>query len=106
MTDATEPGGWHLDKRVPIALIVTLVLQTAGAVWWISGIVHRLDAATETNVKQDVRLTAAETTINGAAVSSATTTAQLHALAEDVTELKTGQVETNRLLRDLARGQP
>lgn len=25
---------WHLDKRVPIALIVTLVLQTAGMVWW------------------------------------------------------------------------
>jgi hypothetical protein len=25
---------WHLDKRVPIALIVTLVLQTGGMVWW------------------------------------------------------------------------
>src|SRR5689334_21502272 len=29
---------WHLDKRVPIALIVTLVFQFAGAVWWARGV--------------------------------------------------------------------
>lgn len=41
---------WHLDKRVPIALIFTIVLQTAGAVWWASQISsdvqyhsHRID---------------------------------------------------------------
>jgi hypothetical protein len=28
----TEP--WHLDKRVPIALILTLLAQTVGIVWW------------------------------------------------------------------------
>lgn len=25
---------WHLDKKVPLALIVTIILQTAGMVWW------------------------------------------------------------------------
>lgn len=29
---AREP--WHLDKRVPIALILTLVLQSGGLIWW------------------------------------------------------------------------
>ena len=29
---------WHLDKRVPLALILTIVLQTAGVVWWAAGI--------------------------------------------------------------------
>jgi hypothetical protein len=29
---------WHLDKRVPIALIATILIQTAGIVWWASGI--------------------------------------------------------------------
>jgi hypothetical protein len=28
----SEP--WHLDKRVPIALILSLAAQTAGMVWW------------------------------------------------------------------------
>jgi hypothetical protein len=39
---------WHLDKRIPIALIVTILLQTAAAVWWaadVSGTIRNLDAA-------------------------------------------------------------
>lgn len=27
-------GKWHLDKRVPIALIFAMCMQTAGIVWW------------------------------------------------------------------------
>lgn len=32
----TEPtdGAFHLDKRINVALVVTLVLQTGGIVWW------------------------------------------------------------------------
>jgi len=26
--------GWHLDRRVPIAIIITLAMQTAGAIWY------------------------------------------------------------------------
>jgi hypothetical protein len=41
MSGTTEP--WHLDKRVPIALILALVMQTAGMVWWAAGLTHRVD---------------------------------------------------------------
>jgi uncharacterized coiled-coil protein SlyX len=32
----TEPAKepWHLDRKVPLALILALLLQTAGMVWW------------------------------------------------------------------------
>lgn len=33
---AAEP--WHLDRRIPIALILAIIGQTAGAVWWASTI--------------------------------------------------------------------
>lgn len=33
---------WHFDKKVPIALIVTIVVQTVAVVWWASGIHHRV----------------------------------------------------------------
>lgn len=33
---ASEP--WHLDRRIPIALILAIIGQTAGAVWWASTI--------------------------------------------------------------------
>lgn len=29
---------WHLDKRVPIALIGTLLIQTCAAIWWASAL--------------------------------------------------------------------
>lgn len=33
-----DDGEWHLDKRVPIALIVTLFLQAAAVLTWANGI--------------------------------------------------------------------
>lgn len=33
---AAEP--WHLDRHIPIALILAIIGQTAGAVWWASTI--------------------------------------------------------------------
>lgn len=34
MSASTSQEAWHLDKRVPIALIVTVIIQTGGMVWW------------------------------------------------------------------------
>ncbi|HEV8033407.1 hypothetical protein [Yoonia sp.] len=52
-----QPENWHLDKRVPIALIFAIAVQTGGALWWAASIqarvganetaVERLDAVTE-----------------------------------------------------------
>jgi len=35
---------WHLDKKVPIALIVTIAIQTAGIIWFAAGLFYRVDA--------------------------------------------------------------
>ncbi len=34
---------WHLDKRVPVALILTILAQTIGAVWWAASLSARVD---------------------------------------------------------------
>lgn len=34
---------WHLDKKVPIALIVTLVLQTGAFMFWMGSLSQRVD---------------------------------------------------------------
>ena len=43
--------GWHLDKRVPIALILAILIQTGGALVWAGAASERLnhleDQATE-----------------------------------------------------------
>ena len=42
MASVPNEEPWHFDKKVPIALIVTIVVQTVAVVWWASGIHHRV----------------------------------------------------------------
>jgi len=41
--DDERVSDWHLDKRIPIALILTLLFQGATAIWWASGVSADLD---------------------------------------------------------------
>lgn len=38
-----ETAHWHLDKRVPLALIITLVGQIIVSIWWLANISYRID---------------------------------------------------------------
>lgn len=54
---------WHLDKRVPLALILTIVIQTAGLVWWASSLserVNSLEKSRDATAPQGDRLTRVE----------------------------------------------
>lgn len=35
---------WHLDKRVPIAIIVALAVQSAAIIWWAATMEARVNA--------------------------------------------------------------
>lgn len=104
MTHITDPavGAWHLDKRIPLAMIGAILMQTAAFGFWIGQISNRLDAALETNRQQDVRIEEQRNAVNSMAVSAATTAAQLNAVRESLIEMKAEQTETNRLLRELS----
>lgn len=39
----TDTARWHLDKRVPIALILALIMQTAGALTWAGAASERIN---------------------------------------------------------------
>ena len=34
---------WHFDKRIPIALIFTMLIQFAGGIWWLSSVQFRVE---------------------------------------------------------------
>lgn len=69
MTGEATPGeraGWHLDKRVPIALIVTIAIQTLAGGFWLGSLANRvatLESAGAQSVGFPVRLAVAETQI-------------------------------------------
>ena len=39
-----EYVGWRIDKHIPIAVLVALLLQTSGIVWWASSITSRVES--------------------------------------------------------------
>jgi hypothetical protein len=72
---------WSVDRKVPIALILAMLGQTGGLVWWASGINQRVSAleerqsaATASAPVQADRLTRVET--------------KVETIQRDVTEIK------------------
>lgn len=43
MSDQNDPqtSEWHLDKRIPVALIAALALQFGGSIYWITTLEQR-----------------------------------------------------------------
>ena len=44
---------WHLDKRVPVALIVTMASWIVTTVWWASALDNRVAALEKMVIKND-----------------------------------------------------
>jgi hypothetical protein len=71
MTTVTAREPWHLDRRVPLALILTILLQTGAAVWFAASLQARVDVLERDIEREHVLNARQETAIrsieNGAA---------------------------------------
>lgn len=47
--------GWHLDKKVPISIIVVLLAQIVGGLWFLSKLDSRIGALESAKVEQAAR---------------------------------------------------
>lgn len=43
VTSDDKEARWHVGKEIPIAMILTIAIQTAGIIWWAAGINSRVD---------------------------------------------------------------
>jgi len=69
-TDESQDRQWHLDKKVPLALIVTIIAQTMAIVWWAATASARLDQLerhVNTAAPQAERIIRLETKMDGIA---------------------------------------
>src|SRR5262249_6440820 len=58
-----ERGHWHLDRRVPIALLAAILMQTAAFGFWVGGLVARVGHVEQwqtENPRVDARLAVLE----------------------------------------------
>ena len=63
-----DDAKWHLDRRVPLALIVTIGLQTGAFIWWAASLSERVNTLERDRVAsapQGERLTRVEVKLEG-----------------------------------------
>lgn len=51
-TPQPPASSWHLDKNVPITIILTLLLQSAGGLWFVSKLDSRIEFLERDRAKQ------------------------------------------------------
>lgn len=95
------PETWKLDRHIPIAVIFALLVQTGGAVWWMSALSSRVESAVATNLRQDAEIQAAEDALSSQQVTAATATAELRAVRESIADVKQALAEQTTLLREI-----
>lgn len=84
-----EIKGWHLDKKVTLAIIVTLIMQTASSVWWASRINYTVGDH--------------EKRISGNTANISSNTSQNAAVRETLAAIREGQKYQTDMLKDLQK---
>lgn len=103
---------WHLSRSVPITLIVAIMIQTTGAIWWASAISSKVDALESTvttqnqsfaqeNLRQWDQINKVENLVEQTVSNGRITEALLGKLEAQVEDLKEEVRETNKILREL-----
>lgn len=91
---------WHLDKRVPIALIIAIILQVGGAVYWASKMESRIEANTTRIEIVDRDMTRFSRQIVSMSDISNAQAVQLGRIEEQITGIRT---DIARLIETLSR---
>lgn len=94
---------WHLDKRVPLALIVTIIIQSAGVTWWASQMNERMIQVERRLAGFAVRNDATDERVNRQSSQIAVLTEQVSNTNKALERVEIQLSNTNELLRELVR---
>jgi uncharacterized coiled-coil protein SlyX len=102
-----HPEQWHMDKRVPIALILTFAVSTIAqigtGVWWASAISQRVAQIEAAQQSSSNRAERVEITVADQGQRLAVLTEAVANTNRNLERLQSEIAATNALLRDLLR---
>jgi acyl transferase domain-containing protein len=94
---------WHLDKRVPVALIATLLGQMVVAIWWAASINQRVEAIERNVSAAAVRSQSVDVVLSSQSTQIAVLVERIEAQNDRVDGLTAQVAQTNDLLREYLR---
>lgn len=83
---------WHLGKEIPVAVIVVLVIQTAGGIWWASALTAAMGEAVRKISILEVKADTAAQKIGELSAATQVTGAKTEGISQQLNTLQT-QVE-------------
>ena len=96
---------WHLDKRVPVALLFGLMVQGGAGVWWASGANERLSQIERRLEGFATRGEARDNTVNQQGQTIAVLLSRIDDTNRNLDRLREEVTMTNGLLRQLIQEQ-
>lgn len=90
---------WHLDKRVPLALIIAIITQTAGIVWWAAQSDARIAAVIDGQSFLTSRVGSLEQDQQDRRVDIATMAEQIAGMKDTLDGIRSDQKDLTNLLR-------
>jgi len=97
----TDETHWHLDRRVPLALIFALVMQSGSFAWWASSISERVAQNERSGQRMGGRMQRVELLLSEQASQDAVLVEQIRNVNESVRVVREEVRSTNTLLREL-----
>lgn len=94
---------WHLDKRVPVALITTLLIQAGLGVWWASNASERLEQVERRLEGFAVRSSEMRKELESQGRTVAVLLNRIENTNNNLDRLRSEVTVTNNLLRELVR---
>ena len=90
---------WHLDRRVPIALIVTILMQTASVVWFLAQMDSRVAILERDEARIEVVARANSKAINSLTTRMAVQQEKLSAILSTVERIDRRLADAERKTR-------
>jgi len=103
--DDPQTSHWHADKRIPVALIFAMLVQTGGIVWGAAGLYFRVGELTKDQTNTSARVGQIEAKLAAQDRTDAVIAEQLAATNENLGLLRADVQATNQLLREMFQSQ-
>jgi len=105
MPPVTETS-WHLDKKVPIGMIIGILGQTVALAWFLASLNSQVDQLGRDAMDQAARIRVVEQTAQAQAVAGATTASQIAAITDTLSQIRQDQRSQIDMLRRLLEEKP